>query len=52
MAGLPAALALVCIACALVALGVGTIRQPRATLASAQSPTSEQITPNPEAVHA
>lgn len=50
--GLRAALAIVCLACALVAVGARIVAPPRATLASPQIPSSETITPHREATHA
>ena len=51
-AGLPTALAIVCVACALIAAGGGIIPPPRATLATAQTVASEAITRTQEATHA
>lgn len=51
-AGLPAALAIVCVACGLVAAGAAIILPTRATLAALQAAKSEAITRNPEATHA
>jgi len=51
-AGLPAALAIVCVACALVAARAGIIPPPRATLATPQTVTNEAITRTQEATHA
>jgi hypothetical protein len=51
-AGLPAALAIVCVACGLVAAGAGNIPPPHAILGSPQAVTSETITRNQEATHA
>jgi hypothetical protein len=51
-AGLPTALAIVCVACALIAAGAGIIPPPRATLATPQAVASEAITRTQEATHA
>ena len=51
-AGLPIALAIVCVACALIAAGVGIVLPPRATLATGQTVASEAITRTQEETHA
>ena len=51
-AGLPTALAIVCVACALIAAGAGIVLPPRATLATPQTVASEAITRTQEATHA
>jgi MFS family permease len=51
-AGLPTALAIVCVACALIAAGAGIIPPPRVTLATPQTVASEAITSTQEVTHA
>jgi len=51
-AGLPTALAIVCVACTLIAAGAGIVLPPRATLATPQTVASEAITRTQEATHA
>jgi MFS family permease len=51
-AGLPAALAIVCVACGLVAIGARFIPMPRGTVVSPRADEREAITPNVEITHA
>jgi MFS family permease len=51
-AGLPTALAIVCVVCALIAAGAGIVPPPRATLATPQTVASKAITRTQEATHA